>query len=124
MLGAAWYGQGLRLLDISDADEVSQVGYYRVTRHGARTTRRRTRGTSLSAPSGKKGKKSGSDLVYLFDMSRGVEVLRLKQGARDGAADEVGHRAETRAARGTPPRPVSSLVDTGDPNRFVCPLFE
>ena len=21
-------------------------------------------------------------------------------------------------------KPVSSLVDTGDPNRFVCPLFE
>ena len=21
-------------------------------------------------------------------------------------------------------KPVSSLVDTGDPNRFICPLFE
>ena len=34
MLGAAWYGQGLRLLDISNAREVKQVGYYRVERHG------------------------------------------------------------------------------------------
>ena len=46
MLGAAWYGQGLRLLDISDARDVRQVGYYRVTGHRRRRrTRRRTRGT-------------------------------------------------------------------------------
>ena len=31
MLGAAWYGQGLRLVDISDARDVRQVGYFRVT---------------------------------------------------------------------------------------------
>ena len=34
MLGAAWYGQGLRLLDISNARDVRQVGYYRVTGTG------------------------------------------------------------------------------------------
>ena len=31
MLGAAWYGQGLRLVDISNARDLRQVGYYRVT---------------------------------------------------------------------------------------------
>ena len=31
MLGAGWYGQGLRLVDISDARDVRQVGFYRVT---------------------------------------------------------------------------------------------
>ena len=30
-LGAGWYGQGLRLLDIGNARDVRQVGYYRVT---------------------------------------------------------------------------------------------
>ena len=35
MLGAGWYGQGLRLLDISDASDMRQVGYYRVTGTGA-----------------------------------------------------------------------------------------
>ena len=33
------------------------------------------------------------DLLYLFDMSRGVEVLRLKKGAHAVAEDEVGRRA-------------------------------
>ena len=34
LLGAGWYGQGLRLLDISDAEDLRQVGYYRVTGTG------------------------------------------------------------------------------------------
>ena len=76
MLGAAWYGQGLRLLDISDARDVEQVGYYRVT--GTTTTERQPvvelvgRRVPRRPPRG--------DLVYLFDMSRGVEVLRMKRG--------------------------------------------
>ena len=43
-LAAGWYGQGLRLVDVSDASDMRQIGYYRVT---ARTpaTRPRTRGT-------------------------------------------------------------------------------
>ena len=48
MLGAGWYGQGLRLLDIGNARDVRQVGYYRVTGTGP-TTRRRTRGTWSSS---------------------------------------------------------------------------
>ena len=31
VLGVAWYGQGLRLLDVSNARDVRQIGYYRVT---------------------------------------------------------------------------------------------
>ena len=48
MLGAAWYGQGLRLLDVSDARDVTR---WATTGSPARrtTTRRRTRGTSRSA---------------------------------------------------------------------------
>ena len=57
-LAAGWYGQGLRLVDVSDARDLRQIGYYRVTRHGRATTRRRTRGTSpgtTTAPRGATG---------------------------------------------------------------------
>ena len=35
-LAAGWYGQGLRLVDVSDARDMRQVGYYRVTGTGTR----------------------------------------------------------------------------------------
>ena len=56
-------------------------------------------------------------------MSRGVEVLRLKQGARPPRSMKAVTAPSVRSARYAA-KPVSSLVDTGDPNRFVCPLFE
>ena len=34
-LAAAWYGQGLRLVDISDARDVRQIGFFRVTSDGS-----------------------------------------------------------------------------------------
>ena len=122
MLGAAWYGQGLRLLDIHDADEVSQVGYYRVTGTTADNPSSNSWDVAFRS-SGKKGKKGGSDLVYLFDMSRGVEVLRLKQGTAKASKMKSVVAPNARSSRYTA-KPVSSLVNTGDPNRFVCPLFE
>ena len=73
-LGAAWYGQGLRLLDISDARDVRQVGYYRVTG----TTP--TEGENPSSNSWDLAfkQKRRREYAYLFDMSRGVEVLRIR----------------------------------------------
>ena len=87
-LGAGWYGQGLRLLDISNARDVRQIGYYRVT------------GTGTDNPSSNswdmafKEERRKGDLLFLFDMSRGVEILRMKKGAYHSKADEVRHRAE------------------------------
>ena len=122
MLGAAWYGQGLRLLDIGDARDVDQVGYYRVT------------GTSDANPSSnswdvafRRNRRKG-DLVYLFDMARGVEVLRIKRGAhaagrmRSVIAPSV--KRDRFAAR-----PVSSLgagtaSTAAGGASFVCPLFQ
>ena len=63
------------------------------------------------------------DLVYLFDMSRGVEVLRLDDGARAAARMQSVTAPSVRSDR-LAAKPVSSLVNTGDPNRFICPLFE
>ena len=74
-LGAAWYGQGLRLLDISDARDVRQVGYYRVTGTTptrTATTHRRTRGTSRSSRS------AGASTRICSTCGRGVEVLRVR----------------------------------------------
>jgi hypothetical protein len=122
MLGAAWYGQGLRLLDIHDADEVSQVGYYRVTGTTADNPSSNSWDVAFRS-SGKKGKKAGSDLIYLFDMMRGVEVLRLKQGTSAASKMKSVTAPNARSSRYTA-KAVSSLVNTGDPNRFVCPLFE
>ena len=119
MLGAAWYGQGLRLLDISDADEVEQVGYYR--NDGTASDLR-----SNSWDVGFLSLKKKGDFVFLFDMNRGVEVLRLKNGlaATSRAKSVKAPRIRTGARfANAVSRPVSSLVDTGDPNRFVCPLF-
>ena len=113
MLGAAWYGQGLRLLDISDAKAVRQVGYYRVTGTDAATNP-----SSNSWDVAFRG-----DLVYLFDMSRGVEVLRLADGARAAARMQSVTAPSVRRDR-LAAKPVSSLVNTGDPNRFICPLFK
>ncbi len=60
MLGAAWYGQGLRLLDISDARDVSQVGYYRVSGTGTDNPTSNSWDVAFRSveTKGKKGKKS------------------------------------------------------------------
>ena len=69
-LAAAWYGQGLRLIDATDARDLRQVGYYYVTGTDAQTNP-----SSLSWDTAWHG-----NLVFLFDMSRGIEILRLKGG--------------------------------------------
>ena len=59
-------------------------------------------------------------------MNRGVEVLRLKNGLAASRAKSVKAPRIRTGARfaSAVSRPVSSLVDTGDPNRFVRSLFE
>ena len=69
-VAAAWYGQGLRLLDASNARNLRQVGYYYVT-----GTDPATNPSSLSWDVAWHG-----DLIFLFDMSRGIEILRLAGG--------------------------------------------
>jgi hypothetical protein len=110
-LAGAWYGQGLRLLDISNARDVRQIGYYRVT-----GTDPQTNPSSNSWDTEWKGKR----LVYLFDMSRGVEILRLKKGAQASAEMKAvtapSVRRDTLAAK-----PVSGLDGSGI--TYICPLF-
>ena len=119
MLGAAWYGQGLRLIDISNARDVRQVGYYRVHRH-----RRRTNPSSNSWDMAFRTDRRKGDLVYLFDMSRGVEILRMKKGVnasrRMKAVTAPSVKRDPLAAK-----PVGALAtNVGDAGvSYVCPLF-
>src|ERR687887_255951 len=91
-LAAAWYGEGLRIIDASDARNLRQVGYYYVT-----GTDPATNPSSLSWDTAWRG-----DLVYLFDMDRGIEILRLKGGparsARLASVREPARRADRLAA--------------------------
>ena len=97
----------------------TQVGYYRVT------------GTGTSNPNSNswdvafrpEGSKKAGDLIYLFDMSRGVEVLRLKKGTKAAASMKAVTAPSLRSTRYAA-KATSSLVNTGDPNRFICPLFD
>jgi len=121
MLGAAWYGQGLRLLDIGDARDVEQVGYYRVT------------GTSDANPSSNswdvafRSDRRKGDLIYLFDMSRGVEVLRMKRGVQAAGRMRAVTAPSVRRDRFAA-QPVGSLTAGASSTAaggvsFVCPLF-
>ena len=126
LLGAGWYGQGLRLLDISDARDVRQVGYYRVT--GT------TPGSGANPSSNSwdmaffdqgKPNRNGARLIYLFDMSRGVEVLRLDQGA--ALSSEMKSVVAPNQKRDRfAARAVGGLEATKSANggvSYVCPLF-
>jgi hypothetical protein len=59
------------------------------------------------------------DLVYLFDMDRGIEILRLKGGPRESArlatVREPARRVDRLAA-------VPVRASTGD-GALICPLF-
>jgi hypothetical protein len=111
-LAAAWYGEGLRIIDASDARNLRQVGYYYVT-----GTDPATNPSSLSWDTAWRG-----DLVYLFDMDRGIEILRLKGGgphraARMATVREPARRPDLLAAR--PVRGSSSVAG----GALICPLF-
>jgi hypothetical protein len=118
-LGAAWYGLGLRLLDISNARDIRQVGYYRVT------------GTSDDNPDSNswdmafRTDRRKGDLLYLFDMSRGIEVLRMKQGANASRRMKSVTAPDAKSSR-FGAEPVGGLERTvgGDGRAsYVCPLF-
>jgi hypothetical protein len=118
-LGAGWYVLGLRLLDISDATNIRQVGYFRV--EGSATEPASNSWDMAFRTDRRKG-----DLIYLFDMNRGVEVLRLKKGAyhsRKMKSVKAPAIKNTRAL----PQPVGGLEvrtsSTGETS-YICPLFQ
>jgi hypothetical protein len=118
LLGAAWYGQGLRLVDIHDASDLRQVGYYRVaTPTGG--------DPEVDPPSNSWDVAFKGKFVYLFDMNRGVEILRLKKGTRSAARMKSVTAPSLRRSRYAS-KPVGGLKATTAANgsvSYVCPLF-
>jgi hypothetical protein len=105
-LAAGWYGQGLRLIDTSDARNLRQVGYFSVT------------GTDGTNPSSLVWDTAWhGDLVYVFDMARGIEILRVKGGAA-AVAKLPTLRSPTARRDPLAARPVRDRARS-----LVCPLF-
>jgi hypothetical protein len=116
-LAAAWYGQGLRLIDASNARNLRQVGYYYVT-----GTDPGTNPSSLSWDTAWHG-----DLVYLFDMDRGIEVLRLKGGPNGSGdlptADQGDGRNGQGGKRGGRDRLAARALPARSGEALICPAF-
>jgi hypothetical protein len=118
-LGAAWYGLGLRMLDISDADDVRQVAYYRVTGTSEENP------TSSSWDMAFRTDRRKGDLLYLFDMARGIEVLRMKQGAYHSRKMKAVSAPTARASRFTaqPTGGLERTLNSDGSVSYICPLF-
>jgi hypothetical protein len=114
LLGAAWYGQGLRLLDIHDARNIRQVGYYRVNTPSGGDP-------AVNPPSSSWDTEFKGDLVFLFDMARGVEVLRLKKGVHS-ARHMKSVVAPSLKRSPFAAKPIGGLATTSS-GGYVCPLF-
>jgi hypothetical protein len=111
-LAAAWYGEGLRVIDASDARDLRQVGYYYVT-----GTDPAANPSSLSWDTAWHG-----NLVYLFDMDRGIEILRLKGGPQHSARLATVREPRARRVDRLAPVAVRASTTTRD-GALVCPLF-
>ena len=109
-LGAAWYNQGLRVIDASDARDLRQVGYFYVN-----GTDPATNPSSLSWDTAWRG-----DLVYVMDMDRGIEILRLKGGPRAAAKLATVREPRARVDRLAKVPVAGSGLTAGS---LVCPLF-
>lgn len=105
----AWYGEGLRLLDVSDARDVRQVGYYRVT------------GSVEEESSNSWDLAWNGRYVYLFDMNRGIEVLKLKSSTKAASVSRM-DAVRARAAQADPHAPVPASSLSG--GALICPGFK
>jgi hypothetical protein len=128
-LAAGWYGQGLRLLDISNARDMRQVGFYRVVGTGADNPSSNSWDVAWyndrppkgkSSRKGRKSTHSGGDYIYLMDMARGVEVVRLKRGANASARMKSVVAPSVRSNSRWAAKAIagSSAAEGG----YVCPL--
>jgi hypothetical protein len=108
-LAAAWYGQGLRVVDISDARDVRQVGYFRVTSPDGAADNPSSLSWDVAFHAGR---------IYLFDMDRGVEILKMKGGSHHAASLPAVTAPSVRAD----PFAKQPVATAGD-YKLVCPVF-
>jgi hypothetical protein len=114
LLATTWYGEGTRLLDVSDARAPRQVGYYRVTG----TTAENPSTTAFSV-------KWREDVLYVFDIARGIELVdvRIPGGEEDPAeadGDDLDGLRTVRAPAVRQDRWASRAVSSG---ALVCPIL-
>jgi hypothetical protein len=95
---------------VSNARDVRQIGYYRVT-----GTDPATNPTSNSWDLAWSGR-----YVYLFDMNRGIEVLRVRGGTAARAVRRL-RAVAAPAARRDPLASVPTGATAG--GTYVCPAF-
>jgi hypothetical protein len=96
------------VVDASDARDLRQVGYYYVTGTDATTNP-----SSLSWDTAWHG-----DLIYLFDMSRGIEILRLEGGPSASASLPT-----VQEPRATSDPLAAQPVRDAAAYSLVCPVF-
>jgi hypothetical protein len=120
MLASAFYNQGLRLLDIHDARDLRQVGYYRVTTPAGGDPAVDPTSNSWDTAFRDGGKQG--DYIFLFDMNRGVEVLRLKKGVHAARKMKSVTAPSVKNAL-YESKPVGGLARTAS-GGYVCPLFQ
>jgi hypothetical protein len=114
LLATTWYGEGTRLLDVTNARAPRQVGYFRVT------------GTTADNPSSTAfSVKWRGDVLYVFDIARGIEVLDVEVAG--GGSDDEAYGAEELDGLRTVRAPVvradrwaSRVVSGGG---LVCPIL-
>jgi hypothetical protein len=107
-LTQAWYSQGTRVLDISDASQPRQIAYFRVQSDG-----------SANNPSSVVWDTTfHAGLLWVFDNRRGVEVLKLNAST---AAPQSLPAVVAPAAKADPfaAQPVRDTAAG-----FICPLFQ
>jgi hypothetical protein len=112
-LGVAWYGQGLRLLDVSDARDVRQIGYYRVTAPATDPVANPSSNSWDLAWNGR--------YIYLFDMGRGIEVLKLR-GSTEAAS--VSRLRTVRAPAAQADRYAAVPATSLSRGALICPGFK
>ena len=106
------------MVDAHDARNPRQIGYYRVTTPASGDAAVNPTSNSWDL-AWKRSRKS--DYVFLFDMSRGVEVLRLKGGAHASAGMKTVTTPRAPSNRGA--AVVIGALDTTASGGLVCPLF-
>jgi hypothetical protein len=94
LIAQGWYDQGVRFLDVSDPEDIVQVGYYA------------TAGTFWAAYFAP----SDPEIVYALDTTSGVDVLHVERGGR--------------VARRAPAPPARAAWGRASPRwGYACPLI-
>ena len=70
LVAVGWYEQGVRLLDIENPSDIQQVGYWL---------------PPGGAAWGAYWSPTAHNVVYVIDNKRGVDVLRVRRGAKQPA---------------------------------------